>query len=52
MRKTKHGVEYLVKWTGYREKTWEKVENLEGARRAIELFWQKRKKLSENEDEG
>ena len=36
------GQEYKVKWKGYKERTWEKEDNLQGAPRAIENFWRKR----------
>ena len=42
-----NGQEYLVKWKGYKERMWEAEENMEGAGRALELFWNRK----EEEDE-
>jgi len=38
-RTTKGSIEYLVKWSGYEERSWEPVEHLENAKGAIE-DWQ------------
>jgi len=38
-RTTKGSIEYLVKWLGYEERSWEPVEHLENAKGAIE-DWQ------------
>ena len=38
VRTGENGQEYLVKWKGYKERTWEAEENMEGAGRALELF--------------
>ena len=35
VRTGENGQEYLVKWKGYKERTWEAKENMEGARRAL-----------------
>ena len=32
------------KWKGYKERTWEAEENMEGAGRALELFWDRKEK--------
>ena len=42
-----NGQEYLVKWKGYKERTWEAEENMEGAGRALELFWDRKEKEDE-----
>ena len=47
VRTRENGQEYLVKWKGYKECTWEAKENMEGAGRALELFWDRK----EEEDE-
>ena len=39
-----NGQEYLVKWKCYKERTWEAEENMEGAGRALELFWDRKEK--------
>ena len=44
VRTRENGQEYLVKWKGYKERTWEAKENMEGAGRALELFWTGRRK--------
>ena len=33
-----------MKWKGYKERTWEAEENMEGAGRALELFWDRKEK--------
>ena len=44
VRTGENGQEYLVKWKGYKERTWEAEENMEGAGRALELFWDRKEK--------
>ena len=46
-RAGENGQEYLVKWKGYEERTWESAENVQGAQRALELFWSKKEKDDE-----
>ena len=36
-----------MKWKGYKEHTWEAEENMEGAGRALELFWDRKEKEDE-----
>ena len=36
-----------MKWKGYKERTWEAEENMEGAGRALELFWDRKEKEDE-----
>lgn len=38
--------EYLIKWRGYKEQTWEKEPNLEGAKELLNEF--KKKSIAEN----
>lgn len=38
-RKTEEGMEYLVKWVGYDEMTWETEEAVEGAQEAVYEFY-------------
>ena len=47
VRTGENGQEYLVKWKGYKERTWEAEENMEGAGRALELFWDRKEKEDE-----
>ena len=47
VRTGENGQEYLVKWKGYKECTWEAKENMEGAGRALELFWDRKEKEDE-----
>ena len=44
VRTRENGQEYLVKWKGYKEHTWEAEENMEGAGKALELFWDRKEK--------
>jgi len=47
VRAGEKGQEYLVKWKGYKEKTWENEENMGGAERVMELFWGRKEKEDE-----
>jgi len=48
VRAGEDGQEYKVKWTSWKERTWEHESNLVGAERAIENFWRKRKKAQKS----
>jgi Chromo (CHRromatin Organisation MOdifier) domain len=43
------GVEYLVKWAGYEEKTWEPEEGFERMEKIVE-FWKEREEGGGGED--
>merc|ERR1712055_51763 len=43
MRENENGQEYLVKWKGYKERTWEPARDFEAVR-AVETYWNRRRR--------